>query len=203
MPPRGKAGLLKQSFHSLQRRWQLIAGAEYGAEAANLRPSLPPDDWPLLRQQMAKCLEARGGEVLARSRAAALGRAYLALDGTGRENFLRLMAGEFDLDVEGAEGSVLDGMRAGLEAGRYGALALELHPAHLSPDQIDSILADLRAAGFTLFAMEEDAAWRLEDDAGPVEELVALHAAVLPAFNLADGGSRLLLPDALAVQLGG
>ena len=44
---------------------------------------------------------------------------------------------------------------------------------------------------------------RLEDDAGPVEELVALHAAVLPAFNLADGGSRLLLPDALAVQLGG
>ena len=68
---------------------------------------------------------------------------------------------------------------------------------------IDSILADLRAAGFTLFAMEEDAARRLEDDAGPVEELVALHAAVLPAFNLADGGSRLLLPDALAVQLGG
>jgi FkbM family methyltransferase len=107
------------------------------------------------------------------------------------------------IDVEGAEGSVLDGMRAGLEAGRYGALALELHPAHLSPDQIDSILADLRVAGFTLFAMEEDAARRLEDDAGPVEELVALHAAVLPAFNLADGGSRLLLPDALAVQLGG
>ena len=112
MPPRGKPGLLKQSFHSLQRRWQLIAGSEYGAEAASLRPSLPPGDWPLLRQQMAKCLEARGGEVLARSRAAALGRAYLALDETGRENFLRLMAGEFDLDLDGVEGALEEMRRA-------------------------------------------------------------------------------------------
>jgi malonyl-CoA decarboxylase len=102
----GRPGRLKQSFQSLQRKWQLIAGSEYGAEAASLRPSLPAGDWPLLRQQMARCLEGRGGEVLARSRAAALGRAYLALDETGRENFLRLMAAEFDLDLEGMEGAL-------------------------------------------------------------------------------------------------
>jgi malonyl-CoA decarboxylase len=55
---------------------------------------------------MAKCLEARGGEVLARSRAAALGRAYLALDETGRGNFLRIMAREFDLDVDRVEEAI-------------------------------------------------------------------------------------------------
>lgn len=101
-----KPGLLKHGFQTLQRRWQSIAGSEYGAEAANLRPSLPPEDWPLLLNQMAKCLEGRGGEVLARSRAAALGRAYLALDETGRGNFLRIMAREFDLDLGAVEEAV-------------------------------------------------------------------------------------------------
>lgn len=105
MPSQEKPGLLRQGLHTLQRRWQSIAGSEYGAEAASLRPSLPPEDWPLLLGQMAKCLEGRGGEVLARARAAALGRAYLALDPTGRENFLGLMAREFDLDVKSVEDS--------------------------------------------------------------------------------------------------
>ncbi len=41
---------------------------------------------------MQACLEGRGGEVTARARAAALGQAYLALDATGRERFLRLLA---------------------------------------------------------------------------------------------------------------
>jgi malonyl-CoA decarboxylase len=106
MPPEGKAGLFKQGFQTLQRRWQSIAGSEYGAEAASLRPSLPPEDWPLLLKQMGKCLDARGGEVLARSRAAALGRAYLALDETGRGNFLRIMAREFDLELDRVEEAV-------------------------------------------------------------------------------------------------
>jgi len=100
MPSQGKKGLLKQGLHSLQRRWQTIAGSEYGADASGLRPSLPAEDWPLLRRQMARCLEGPGGEIQARSRAAALGRAFLALDETGKGNFLRLLAGEFDLDAE-------------------------------------------------------------------------------------------------------
>jgi FkbM family methyltransferase len=98
------------------------------------------------------------------------------------------------IDVEGAEGLVLAGMRAGLRDGRYGALALELHPAHLSPGEIQSILADLRSAGFILFAIEETSARRLNADDDAVDELLALHASVLPAFGQADDGARLLLP---------
>ncbi len=103
MAPQGRTGILRHGLQSLQRRWQIIAGSEYDAEVAGVRPSLPPEDWPLLKRQMARCLDGRGGEVLARSRAAALGRAYLALDEKGRGNFLRVMAREFDLDLEGVE----------------------------------------------------------------------------------------------------
>lgn len=98
MGSRDNPGFLKQGLQSLYRRWQAIAGAEYDAEQASLRPSLPPEDLPLVRAQMEACLVGQGGEVLARSRAAALGQAYLALNEEGRERFLRLMAQEFDLE---------------------------------------------------------------------------------------------------------
>jgi malonyl-CoA decarboxylase len=47
---------------------------------------------------MLNCLDGRGGEVTARAGAAELGRSYLALNATGRERFLRLLAEEFDTD---------------------------------------------------------------------------------------------------------
>jgi malonyl-CoA decarboxylase len=60
---------------------------------------------------MTRCLEARGGEISARSEAAALGRAYLALNPTGRGAFLRLLATEFDLD-ESVVADKLEALRA-------------------------------------------------------------------------------------------
>jgi malonyl-CoA decarboxylase len=89
--------LLRQALRSLRYRWQSIAGSEYDADAASTRPELPEDDRDRLRRQMRDCLNARGGEVSARARAAALGRAYLALDATGRKRFLRLLAEDFDV----------------------------------------------------------------------------------------------------------
>ncbi len=49
------------------------------------------------------CLDGHGGEVTARARAAALGRSYLALNGAGRERFLRLLADEFDVDRDAVD----------------------------------------------------------------------------------------------------
>src|SRR6185369_17330325 len=63
------------------------------------RPDLPRDDADRLREQMQDCLDARGGEVSARARAAELGRTYLALSALGRERFLRLLAEEFGVDA--------------------------------------------------------------------------------------------------------
>jgi malonyl-CoA decarboxylase len=57
------------------------------------------DDADRLRDQMTACLEARGGEVSARGRAAALGRTYLELDDEGRRRFLQIVAEGFGPDA--------------------------------------------------------------------------------------------------------
>lgn len=104
--PEDASGFFKQAIRSLRARWQTIAGSEYDVDAANLRPDLPGEDIDRLRKQMQACLEARGGEVSARARAAALGHAYLALDETGRRRFLRVLAEDFDLSAEAVEASL-------------------------------------------------------------------------------------------------
>jgi malonyl-CoA decarboxylase len=53
------------------------------------------EDW---RQQLRECAEAKGGEVSARTRAAALAQTYLQLDDVGRKAFLKLIALEFGPD---------------------------------------------------------------------------------------------------------
>ena len=67
--------------------------------SGNVKPDLSTiSDIDRLREQMLSCLESRGGEVSARSRAATLGRTYLELDLKGRERFLRVLAEDFDVD---------------------------------------------------------------------------------------------------------
>ena len=89
---------LDRTLSNLRGAWKAIAGSTYDAEAASTRPDLPDEDADRLREQMQACLGTRGGEVSARARAAALGGVYLALDASGRERFLRLLADDFDVD---------------------------------------------------------------------------------------------------------
>jgi malonyl-CoA decarboxylase len=59
-----------------------------------------------LRTMMQACLDAKGGEVSARARAAELGRAYLKLDSQGRRLFLGLLAKDFGVDREKAHEAI-------------------------------------------------------------------------------------------------
>ena len=93
-----KTGFLERTLRNVRNAWQGIAGAAYDESAASMQPDLPDDDAARLSEQMHACLETRGGEVSARARAAALGRAYMALNKTGRERFLGVMANELDVD---------------------------------------------------------------------------------------------------------
>src|SRR5690625_3017042 len=61
-----------------------------------------------LQERMRDCLEARGGEVSARFRAAALGRSYLQLDPEGRAVFLRVLARDFAVKDEAVEAAIDD-----------------------------------------------------------------------------------------------
>lgn len=72
----------------LVKRLRAIVGAD---GTASPRPK-KLEEW---RRQLAECAEARGGEVSARTRAAALAHTYLDLDDKGRHAFLRLISLEF------------------------------------------------------------------------------------------------------------
>ena len=93
-----KRNFLERTLYNLKSGWQSIAGASYDASVASNRPDLPEGDQKRIHQQMLNCLEGKGGEVSARSRAAALGHVYLALDIIGKERFLKLLAKEFNVD---------------------------------------------------------------------------------------------------------
>ena len=98
--------LLDRTLGRLLEAWREIAGAERRPLAGTLAPDLPESDLARLRAAMEHCLEGRGGEVSARQRAADLGRAYLALDATGRRRFLHLLASAFDADRAAVDAAV-------------------------------------------------------------------------------------------------
>ncbi|CUW40705.1 Malonyl-CoA decarboxylase [Magnetospirillum sp. XM-1] len=83
--------------------WRDIAGSDGAGKVPPLSPLLPEGDLVRLRAQMAACLESRGGEVSARARAAALGRAYLSLAAEGRVRFLSLLATDFGPDRDAVD----------------------------------------------------------------------------------------------------
>jgi malonyl-CoA decarboxylase len=86
-------------------------------------PDLPDDQAGRLAAEMRECLDAPGGEALARAQAAHIASAYLALSRIGRARFFALLAREFGID------------RAALEAAivRYRAAADE--PAKLQAER--------------------------------------------------------------------
>ncbi|MFC7451500.1 malonyl-CoA decarboxylase [Insolitispirillum peregrinum] len=71
-----------------------------------LQPDLPDSDREIVRAQMKSCLEGKGGDVSARTRAAQLGKAYLSLNAKGKEHFLRLMAEDFDTDHRAVDAAI-------------------------------------------------------------------------------------------------
>lgn len=81
-----QAGLLDRALRRVSSLWRDMAAAVGVAEA-------DPD----LAARLRDCLEARGGEVSARARAAGLAATYRTLDEAGRTDFLRALAA-FDSD---------------------------------------------------------------------------------------------------------
>jgi malonyl-CoA decarboxylase len=98
-PP--QAGLLDRALRRVTTLWRDMAERVVGSEEESVA------------DQMQACLDARGGEVSARNRAAKLAQAYLALDEKGRLEFLRALA-SFDAD----EAAVDRAMAQVADAGR-------------------------------------------------------------------------------------
>ena len=101
--------LIERTLSNLAGAWRDIAqsaartvgrnGGKWDAARAGAEPEA-------LKAFMTECLEARGGEVSARMRAAELGETYLELDGDGQRRFLEVLAGEFALDEVALEAAI-------------------------------------------------------------------------------------------------
>ena len=101
-----RASLLDRTMYNLREAWRDMADWREGLFSAAPSPHLPDKDAEALKIQMRDCLEARGGEVSARARAASLGRIYLSLNAQGRQRFLQVLANEFDIDRKAVDQAI-------------------------------------------------------------------------------------------------
>jgi len=96
--PSGLLGRLR-NLGGLGSMWRDISDKVSSADSlSSLNPDLPEEDARKIREGMDACLDARGGEVSARARAATLGRAYLSLNATGRARFMEILARDYATD---------------------------------------------------------------------------------------------------------
>jgi malonyl-CoA decarboxylase len=102
------SGFLDRTLRGFRRAWR----STVGPLRSGVDPDLPPSDASRLRRRMDACLEAKGGEVSARGRAAELGETYLSLDPTGRRRFLEILAEDYDIDRGAVNRAMTDLQRA-------------------------------------------------------------------------------------------
>ncbi len=95
---------LERTWGSVARGFRDIANGT--ARTLGLAQPEAPGDPAALKRLMRDCLEAPGGEVSARMRAAELGEAYVTLDPPGRRRFLLLLARDFAADPRKIEAAI-------------------------------------------------------------------------------------------------
>lgn len=85
-------------FDRTLARLRSIAGGARLPYVGGDNPDLSDEETSKLREQMRACLEARGGEVLARVQAANIAQIYLGLSAEGKRRFFEVLAREFAVD---------------------------------------------------------------------------------------------------------
>jgi malonyl-CoA decarboxylase len=122
--------LLEKGLRGLVDAWRGFSAGETAQLGRD--GTLPPKDIERLTKLFRDCLEERGGEVTARSRAASLGRLYLGLNEDGKRSFLQALAGDFGATPAGVEAAIDTVLKATDPVARHKAersLRLSLTPA--------------------------------------------------------------------------
>ncbi len=161
----GRASAMLHDIATRIRETTILHGGDHDREA------LAATDIEALRLEIAQAVEGRGGEPLARTRAAELGRRYLTLDAEGRATFLEILAREHAVDGE----ALLDAVRRyheAVESGRAGEVgpikAALVAPSSLLLQRFSALDDGVQF----LLVMREDALSCLPDhpDVLPIEE---------------------------------
>ncbi len=101
--------LWDRTLRRIRLIWPL---GEQAALKNSVGTDLPEGDKQKLRERIDACLEGRGGEVSARTRAAELGETYLVLNAQGRRRFLELLAREYDIENEAIEAAIAERLQS-------------------------------------------------------------------------------------------
>jgi malonyl-CoA decarboxylase len=155
---------LRNAFIETARGAREVVGAA-------LRPDLPDDDIPRLRNRIDACLEGKGGDTARRARAAELGEAYLSLSPAGRKKFLLTLANEYGFSREDAMAEI-ERWRGTKAPPRELARSLEPPAARLLREFVGvpegvKFVVDLRAELMAL-GKTDAAARALSDDLRPL-----------------------------------
>ncbi len=110
-----RISLLNRTVQNLREVWREVADRTSGVFSASPTPSLGDKDVDPIKIQMRDCLEARGGEVSARARAANLGRTYLSLNPQGRRRFLQILVDDFGPDRKAVDRAVANLQKVGAD----------------------------------------------------------------------------------------
>jgi malonyl-CoA decarboxylase len=110
-----RISLLNRTVQNLREVWREVADRTSGVFSASPAPNLGDKDVDPIKAQMRDCLEARGGEVSARARAATLGRTYLSLNPQGRRRFLQILVDEFGPNRKAVDRAVANLQKVGTD----------------------------------------------------------------------------------------
>lgn len=121
--------LWDKTLRRIRLIWPL---GEQAALKHSVDAGLPDSNLQRLRDMIYACLEGRGGEVSARTRAAELGEMYLILNSEGRKRFLELLARDFDVNNQAVEDTIAKRLQC-TDPGELRQLNLELRNKLVPP----------------------------------------------------------------------
>jgi malonyl-CoA decarboxylase len=84
----------------LTRAWREFKGAARLGFGADINPNLPDNDIKYLSGLLNECLGSNGGVISSKARLVEIGRIYCGLTRRGKKRFFRLLADNFDFDMD-------------------------------------------------------------------------------------------------------
>ncbi len=91
-------GFGRKTMDEILKTWGKIKSKTRIAVTGKISPHLPEADEKYIKKMIHECVFAKGGDASSIARSVELGKLYLELSKTGRENFKRILAREFDID---------------------------------------------------------------------------------------------------------
>lgn len=108
-------------MNEILKAWEKLKSLTRRAVTGKISPDLPEADEEHIKKQVEECVFAKGGEISSRTRAVELGEIYLNLSKTGRENFMKILARDFDIDNQKIESIIEQFQNADDETARVNA----------------------------------------------------------------------------------